>query len=705
MNLLKYIFKNKLLIWITIVLLVFESSCMLVVPFLGSIVIDYGIQQKGLIFTSPEYLYEPPYNNIKSILPDETSDFFSSSYTLSEKKDEYGKNYYYLNDFGKNNIYELDHIINPVLSYFNSLNIDQQRVSNLINGEEFFTDSDILRMKTEFQLYKDSKSQDEFHIDAVMLTLHNNIAFQVDIDSIQNNFYNISTIIFVSVVLIYIFSSIVSNYLSSYITYKNSKELRKKLFNKVLTFHGKEFDKFSKGSLITRSTNDIQNIQNALLLLIKNVLISPLFFIIAILGSYYIAPNLVWLIWVVFGLIIVVAAVLLIFVSGQFSHVQKIIDKINITIKDYLNGIFVIRAFNYDQKQIDKFNNFSQELYKKMVKANSFLVLANPLLVLILNLLCVVAVWFGKGLVVDYSLSVGSLTAFMFFAVQAIMSFVSTAITFILFPRAEISAKRIEEVLKCENSIEYSSKLDDKFYGKINCVEFKNVSFRYNDDDKYIIRDASFKIPSNSSNLIVGKTGSGKSTLLKLILRYYEVSEGEILINNINIKDFSKDDLYSLLSYIPQKTSVFSGTIEDNINICKNGLSKDYVYSSIEDAELSETIEGFKGGIEYKIAQKGVNISGGQKQRLNIARAFYKNSPIFIFDDLFSSIDYLTEQNIMYTINHKYNNRTMLYTTQRLGGIKDSQNIIFISECGKVVFDTHKNLIKNNEEYKKIIKG
>lgn len=701
MNLFRYIFKRKVLIVVTILLLLAESLCLLFVPFLGSVVIDYGIQQHGIVYSSPTLLCQQTYDLIAEMLPDESVEIFKKSYTQEDKTFENNQKSYLLNDYGYYYIDDLDEALGPVMAYIYNNKVDKQDIKDFISGKEKLSENDIAIIKSDFLSYLNSKDSKNFYIDAIRMKINNSDLFDIDISATQVEFTKNMILIFICVLIIYILVSTLSNYAASWISYANSKELRRKLFDKIMDFHGQEFDKFSKGSLITRSTNDIQNIQNACLFLVKNVLISPIFVLIAVLVSFSIAPDLAWSLLVVFGLIIVFSIIIMVIVSGQFVFVQKIIDKINTVAKEYLNGIFVVRAFNYDQFQIDKFNKLSKELYKKMVRANSFLVIAIPLLIMLINLLCVFAIWIGKDMIADNNLSVGSLTAFMFFSVEAIMSFLSIAIALILFPRAEISAKRIEEVLNTENSIVYKNDHGVKDSLKDICIEFKNVSFRFNDEDDYVIKNASFKLLPNSNNVIVGKIGAGKSTIFNLILRYYDVIEGEILINNINIKDLGKNDLNSLISYVPQKPVVYSDSIKNNININKDSTDMTRINSVIENVQLSGLVQNFEDGVDHIVAQDGLNLSGGQIQRINIARALYKDSPIFIFDDIFASVDQHTEQKILNSISQNYKDRIFIYSTQRLDSIKESDNIIFISESGDVDFDKHSNLINNNMEYKK----
>lgn len=669
----------------------------LLVPFLGSLVIKYGVEQYGVVYTAPESLENRYYYCFKELLE---NDLFNNSYTETDDVDEYGQNYYYLNDYGIEHIYDLDSLIDPLYFYFNENNAWQAVSEEMNNQLQNHITPNYENLKNDYKIFLQNHKNENFYEIAVATIINNQNILDISLKENQTFIINIASILFLSIFIIYLFSTIIINLTTSRIVYKNSKDIRTRLFDKVLSFTETDFEKFSKSSLITRSTNDIQNIQNASIFIIKNMLISPLFIVAAILASYITAPALVWLIYVTFGVIALFAIVLFAIVNKQFSYIQKIIDKLNTTIKDFLSGLFTIRAYDKEDQQIKKFNKFSIKLYNKMIFANSFLVSAVPILVFLLNVLCIFTVWIGKDFIVSGDLNIGSLMAFMFFSISAILSFVSISATFILLPRCIVSMNRVEEVLRHKNGVEFNVKNVNKLNKSTSCIEFKNVSFMYPGSDVEILHKVNFSIKNNSTNIIVGKTGCGKSTLIKLILRFYDTTNGQINIFGENIKNLSRDMLYDLYSYISQNVNVFSGSIKENVNISDLDKTDDEIIHSLENSRLSALLKQKNNNLNYIIAHDGINISGGQKQRLTISRAFLKNADIFIFDDPFSSVDFKTEKELLQTIKNKYKNKTLIYTTQRLQTIKDDDNIIFISEEGIVCTDTHLNLINSNNDYK-----
>lgn len=703
MKLFKYIFKHKLLSLITIFLLTFQSMTMLVVPFVGSLSIKYGVEYNGVVFTPLEKIESKYHEIIGQILDSDSVDVYNSSYSKSNEIDDSNSYYYVLNDYAYENMDKLEAIVDPLYAYFNKDKVWQTIGESIIDGNINLTENDIQEIKNDYHNFLENNKEKNYYEDAVLIIANNQQILGLNLRNNQNEIIELTSIILVAIIIIYIVFTIIINLTSSRIVFKNSYYFRKKIYKKVLDFTGSDFQKFSKSTLITRCTNDVQNIQNATIFIIKFVLLAPLYIFVAIAGSYLTAPSLAWVIWVIFGLIILFSLGIMAITSNQFNHIQNFIDKINVVIKEFVGGLFTIRAYNKEHAQLNKFNKININLYKKMVFANSVLEINSPMLALLLNIFCVFCIWFGKDPIIFGYLNIGSLIAFMFFTVTATMSFVSVASAIILFPRANVSIKRIEEIINYKPVVQYKNK--DTFSDKNEseyCLEFKNISYKYDNTDFYVIKDSDLRIKKNTTNIIVGSTGCGKSTLIKLMLRYLEPTKGNIYINGKDIKNYSKEDIYLFVSYVPQKTTIFSGSIKENIDLAHNDFSDKEIIHALKNSELSTFINQHNNDINFELSFDGVNVSGGQKQRMVIARALLKNSEIFLFDDPFSSVDFKTEQTLINNMRKKYSDKTIIYSTQRLQNISSKDNIIFIDKNAKISYGPHEVLIVKNSGYKEL---
>ena len=525
----------------------------------------------------------------------------------------------------------------------------------------------------------------------------------IDTDKIQNNYIIMAGMQMLGIALISMVSAIIIMLLSARVAAKLSKTLREKVFTKVLSFSNEELNGFSTASLITRSTNDIQQIQQLMTMLFRVVVYAP---IIGIGGFIKVLTNsdnsMAWIIGVAILGILFVVGTLFIVAMPKFKKLQDLTDKLNLVSREILSGLSVIRAFNTEKKEEKRFDGANKDLMKANIFVNRAMSMMMPMLMLIMNAITVLIVWVG-GHSVDQGLTqVGDMMAFIQYTMQIVMAFLMISMISIMLPRASVSAKRINEVLDTVPSIkdkEQTKKFDPN---KKGLVEFKDVSFRYPDADTEILSDITFTAKPGETTAIIGSTGSGKSTVVNLLPRFYDVTGGELRIDGVNVKDVSQKDLRDIIGFVPQKGVLFSGTIESNIKYSNENMSDENMIEAAQIAQATEFIEGKDKKYKDEIAQGGSNVSGGQKQRISIARALAKNPEIYVFDDSFSALDLKTDAALREALSKKTHDKTVIIVAQRISTILDANQIIVLEE-GKVVgIGTHEELMKNNETYRQI---
>lgn len=493
-------------------------------------------------------------------------------------------------------------------------------------------------------------------------------------------------------------ASIVSNYIGAKIGSKVAQSIRKDVFEKVQTFSKEEFNKLGVSSLITRTTNDVQRIQMFITMFLKIIVLAPLtagLAIIKIMNSSY---QLVWIIILSVTILLTLVTLLVIIVMPKFNVIQGLVDKLNLITRESLNGIRVVRAFNSQKYQEKKFSVANDDINKTNLFINRVMSLLEPCMTFIMSLTALGILWFGSKLISQGTLQVGSMMAYVQYSTQIIMSFLMLTMVFVFLPRANVSAKRINEVLDMDPSIKDPKKeIKTKNLGSI---EFNNVCFEYPDANAPILNNVNFNIYSKEKVAIIGGTGSGKSTIISLILRFFDVTDGSILIDDIDIRNINQKTLRNKIGYISQKPVIFSGTIESNVTYGMKKVDKKKVKKALEISQAWEFVK--EKGIDEKVSQAGTNLSGGQKQRLAIARAIAKDSNIIIFDDSFSSLDFNTEKKLRKAINKEVKDKTIITIAQRVSSITDSDKIIVLDNGNMVGIGTHKELLLSCSVYKEI---
>ncbi len=496
--------------------------------------------------------------------------------------------------------------------------------------------------------------------------------------------------------------AIVVGFLAARIATSFSRDVRHEVFTKVESYSITEFNKFSTASLITRSTNDIQQIQMVLIMLFRLVLMAPLMAIGALQNAFLNAPSMSWIIALASILLVTLIATLFVFALPKFRLVQELIDKLNLVARENLTGLRVVRAFNNEQREEEKFEKTNQDLTRVNLFVNRLMVLLQPAMTLILSISVVAIVWFGARLINTGTIQIGNMIAFMQYAIQVITSFLLISIIFIMVPRASVSAKRVAEIIGTESSVKDPArpvKVNAEGRGKI---EFKDITFAYPGADLPILTNINFTAEPGGTTAFIGSTGSGKTTLINLIPRFYDVTAGQILLDGIDIRDLKLTDLYSQIGYVPQKGVLFSGTVKENISYGNKNASATEIEKSATIAQASEFINKLDKKYDSDISQGGSNVSGGQKQRLSIARALAVNPKVFIFDDSFSALDFKTDAELRKALFAETRDKTVLIVGQRISTIMNADKIIVLDE-GKIVGQgTHSQLLKSNEIYREI---
>lgn len=525
----------------------------------------------------------------------------------------------------------------------------------------------------------------------------------VNTDKLQNDYILLAGLQMLGVASITMISAVSIMLLSARVAAMLGKTLREKVFKKVSQFSNAELNEFSTASLITRSTNDVQQIQQLITLLFRVVVYAP---IIGIGGFVKVLTetdnSMAWIIGIAIFAILVIVATLFAVAMPKFKKLQELTDKLNEVTREILTGIPVIRAFHKEKKEEKRFDDANKDLMKTNVFVNRAMSLMMPLLMFVMNAIMILIVWVGGHKIDEGIMQVGDMMAFIQYTMQIVMSFLMISMVSIMLPRASVSAKRINQVLETEPLIKDKKETKKLDPSKKGLVEFKNVSFRYPDADTEILEDIDFIAEPGKTTAIIGSTGSGKSTVVNLIPRFYDTTEGEIYVDGVNVKDVSQKELRDVIGFVPQKGTLFSGTIESNIKYSDENMSDEQMISAAEIAQATEFIENKEEKYKSPISQGGGNVSGGQKQRISIARAIAKNPEIFVFDDSFSALDFKTDSKLREALAEKTENKTVIIVAQRISTILNADKIIVLEEGKMVGEGTHEELMKNNETYRQI---
>ena len=496
-------------------------------------------------------------------------------------------------------------------------------------------------------------------------------------------------------------SAILVHLLVSQMSSRFASNLRLALYGKIESFSLSEMNKFSTASLITRTTNDVTQIQMLISMGLQSLIKAPVLAIWAI--TLIVGKGWEWSVATAGAVValVIVSLIVVFFAVPKFKRIQTLTDNLNRVTRENLTGIRVIRASNAEEYQNEKFKNSNTALTKNNLSANRIMAIMSPGMTLISSGLTLAIYWIGAYIVKD-SLDIANMMVFTSYAMQVVMAFMLLIVVFIILPRALVSAKRINEVLHTHNTIVSGEVNEASSEDLDNYVVFKDVSFKYPDANEYVLKNISFSVKKGETVAFIGSTGSGKSTLINLIPRLYDATEGEVLIDGVNVKDYNLKMLNKKIGYTPQRGVLFSGTVSSNVNFGDNNADAETIKKSISIAQASNFVSRMEGGVEGRIAQGGNNVSGGQKQRLSIARAIARKPDIFIFDDSFSALDYKTDKKLRMALKKNTEGTTKFIVAQRIGTIKDADKIIVLESGDMVGIGTHEELLKNCPIYKEI---
>lgn len=504
--------------------------------------------------------------------------------------------------------------------------------------------------------------------------------------------------------LIIAFCAFIGSFFSARIGSAFAKNLREDIFKKILSFSISEIDKFSTASLITRTTNDVNQVQQTIILCLSMLLRAPMMCIGAIIQAIATAPNMTWIIGLAVLTLLLMVFTLLSIAMPKFKIYQKLIDRITLLTRENLTGLRVIRAFNNQKIENTKFNTANSEITSTAAFIDKVMAWQTPFMLLIFNGTTLLCIWIGISLIPTDISYLGNMMAFMQYAIQVVMSFLFLAMLFVMLPRANVSATRINEILRTRPKIHWKSRTIGT-PAKTPSVEFQNVSFAYDGAEEQVLHDVSFIAPAGQTTAFIGSTGSGKSTLINLVPRFYEITSGQILINNLEIKNYAKKDLMSRIGYVPQRGFLFSGTVKSNLTFGAPDATMSDLKKAAKTAQAAEFIDKLDKKYDSHIAQGGTNVSGGQKQRLSIARAIAKNPAIYIFDDSFSALDMKTDARLRAVLKPITKNAVTLIVAQRVNTIKDADQIIVLDQGHVVGRGTHYQLLQTCEIYQEIAKS
>ena len=739
----KHLRNSSFIIFIIILLLAGQASCELSLPTYTSNIINIGIQQSGIENSVPEVIRKSEMDKLFIFLSDKNKNTILNNYKLLNKNslsdEEYNKykdsypalsdeEIYLLNTKDKDIIKKLDNILGkPELIVYGlesddeSAKMIQQQMKNnmtsnmsMANANQNLENMDMFAMLQSMP--KEQKNNLIKEMDNQLINLPDAMISQSAVSFVKNEYNEIGIDTgklqtqyilttgakMIGITILSVVASITVGFLASRVGASLGRTLRSKTFEKVMRFSSKEMTEFSTASLITRSTNDIQQIQQMTVMMLRMVFFAPFMAIGGIYKALSTNASMAWIIGVAVLGVVVIVGILFATVMPRFKKLQNLVDRLNLVTREILTGLPVIRAFSTEKFEENRFDGVNKDLTKVNMFVNRMMSCMMPAMMLVMNAISVLIVWIGAKNIDTGAMQVGDMMAFIQYTMQIVMSFLMISMISVMLPRAAVSANRINEVLEKDIIIKEDKNPQAFDESKKGLVEFKNVSFKYPDADEDILHDINFTANSGETTAFIGSTGSGKSTLINLILRFHDVTEGEIKVDGVNIKNVKLHDLREKIGYVPQKGVLFSGTIDSNLRYGKKDATQEDIIKAAKIAQSIDFINDKEDKFDSEISQGGSNVSGGQKQRLSIARAIAKDPEIFIFDDSFSALDFKTDAKLRKALKSETSNSTVLIVAQRISTILDADQIVVLDEGRIVGKGTHKELLKNCEIYKEI---
>lgn len=754
---------------VIIILLVIQANCDLLLPQYTSDIIDTGIQNKGVSHILPEKITADEYEYAQMFMESSERKLFTSSYRNYGRVVNDEKKLVKLDsellipivlDYNMSSV-SVDSFLKTLSEKTNGKELTLNNLEQLLdikiktskktsadeNGKKVTTDyldarpifkklqkgfdyipaktsetggaaavdykkalsvkitqNDLLKLRSVLEKQLSALGSDTMKNSGVAFAVKCDEKAGVDVDKIQTDYLWLAGFKMLIISLILSAAAILAGLLAAVVGSRIGMSLRSGVFKNVIGFSNAEIDKFSTASLITRTTNDIQQVQMVSVLLLRMVLYAPIIGVGGVIKVIGTGASMWWIIALAVGVIMATVLLLMIIAMPKFKLMQKLIDRVNLVSREILTGVSVIRAFGREKREEERFDEANKALTKTMLFTNRVMTFMMPLMMVLMNFVSVLIVWVASGHISDGNMQVGEMTAFISYSMQIIISFLMLTIMSIFLPRAAIAAGRIDEVIKTSSSItDRENAVELK--GETPTVEFKNVSFKYPNADENVISNISFTANAGETTAIIGATGSGKSTLVNLIPRLYDVTEGEIDIYGKDIRTVTMSSLRENIGYVPQKGILFSGTIATNLRFGNRNASDTQLKKASDTSQASEFIESKRDGLNSEISQGGTNVSGGQKQRLSIARAIVKNPKIYIFDDSFSALDMKTDKELRKALSESTKESTVIIVAQRISTIMNAEQIIVLDE-GKIAgIGTHQKLLESCPAYLEIAKS
>ena len=703
----KYL-KNETISVIAIILLLIAQAYLdLTLPEYTSKIINVGVQQNGIENATIEKIGEKSLEKLTLFLNDKDKNYILKNY----QKDTIYK---------KETIYKLKKTADKekidlllakpmtLVSFFESKDSNIEKYANLPNNVDIFTLLKNAPSKQKKTMLDEIDKKFKDYPDTIIEQMAINYIkteyerINIDLDKMQINYILKVGLIMILIAFTGMISGLLTVFIGARMAARLSRNLREKVFKKVVSFSKNEMKTFGPASLITRTTNDIQQIQMVIVFLFRVVIYAPIIGVGGVIKALNTNSSMTYIIGLAVVSILVIVITLFAIAMPKFTIVQKLIDKLNLVTREILTGLPVIRAFSNEEHEEERFEKANKDLTKINIFINRTMSFMMPIMMLVMNFVCLAIVYSGAKGVDNGSMQVGDILAYIQYTMQIIMAFLMISMMSIMLPRANVSAKRVMEVLETKNSIE-NTKVPQEFNkDKKGLVEFKNVSFRYPDANYDVITDVNLTANPGQTTAFIGSTGSGKSTLINLIPRFYDVTGGEILVDGVNIKDVDIHLLRDKIGFVPQKGILFTGSIKDNIRYGNEKITDKDIDNALEISQAKEFVSKLAEKENYQIAQGGTNVSGGQKQRLSIARAIAKKPDIYIFDDSFSALDYKTDAKLRRELAKITKDKTVLIVAQRISTIMHADKIVVLHEGEVVGIGKHQELMQNCQVYKEI---
>ena len=704
MRIIRYLKNCKIAVALIVLLLVVQAFTDLSLPNYTSQIVDVGIQQSGVEDAATDEMTAQTFDRVAMMLPEDDEQTFRDAYTETDQGT------YKLNDQGKKERQELDRMVAmPLVAIHYSHQIPDLDLDQVMQAYQ----AGVVQKQDILDMLDKSKEQ--------MGDMGDSIVEQQAIEAAKAEYeslgYNLSDLqmgylvrvglLMLGLAALGMAAAVCVGFIASRTAAKVGATLRSKLFRRVVSFSDAEVQSFSAASLITRGTNDIQLVQMVTVMLLRMVLYAPILAIGGIIMISRTNLSMSWIIVVAVVAIFVIIMILMRVALPKFKIMQKLIDRVNLVSREMLTGLPVIRAFDRQPYEEQRFDDASTKLMRTQLFTNRVMTFMMPVMMLVMNIVSVLIVWVGGSYIDSGAIQTGDLIAFITYAMVIIMGFLMIGMISIMLPRADVAAQRVNEVLETQPTIhdpaegEARDDLLTTGTGGVT-IAFNDVSFKYGDSKECVLEHVDFAAEPGKTTAIIGSTGSGKSTVIKLVERFYDVTEGSVTIDGVDVRDVSQQALRAQLGYVPQKAFLFSGTVESNIAYANEGMPKERIEAAADIAQASEFIATSEDGLATPVSQGGTNVSGGQRQRLAIARALATDARAYLFDDSFSALDYKTDAALRQELHTRLADKTVIIVAQRISTVLHADLIVVLDEGRVVGQGTHERLMETCEEYREI---